>query len=305
MLALVARDPPRARARAWPSSGSSTSCTRFARPWTGSSPSTSGATLMEGPPDAVMASPEVQRVYLGIDVHVSLLARPRALARSTATSRRCSAISLDVAEGETVAVIGANGSRQDARFSAPLAGAVPVPPAPSSSTARGRRAARADAGRAGASCSCPRAGRSSRASRVRGEPPGRRLPRARRARGRSSASMRSSRCSPSGRRAARHQPLGRRAADARHRPRAHGQSAAPARGRDLARPGAAGGQELYERAGERQGGGHDAARRRAGREPGAGGRPARLLPPQGRGRARGRARASSSRERIAAAYFGT
>jgi branched-chain amino acid transport system ATP-binding protein len=27
-----------------------------------------GRTLMEGPPDAVMASPEVQRVYLGIDV---------------------------------------------------------------------------------------------------------------------------------------------------------------------------------------------------------------------------------------------
>ena len=27
-----------------------------------------GKTLVEGPPDAVMASPEVQRVYLGIDV---------------------------------------------------------------------------------------------------------------------------------------------------------------------------------------------------------------------------------------------
>ena len=27
-----------------------------------------GRSLMDGPPDAVMASPEVQRVYLGIDV---------------------------------------------------------------------------------------------------------------------------------------------------------------------------------------------------------------------------------------------
>jgi branched-chain amino acid transport system ATP-binding protein len=27
-----------------------------------------GAAIMDGPPDAVMASPEVQRVYLGIDV---------------------------------------------------------------------------------------------------------------------------------------------------------------------------------------------------------------------------------------------
>ncbi len=27
-----------------------------------------GRCLMDGPPDAVMASPEVQRVYLGIDV---------------------------------------------------------------------------------------------------------------------------------------------------------------------------------------------------------------------------------------------
>ena len=27
-----------------------------------------GKTLVEGPPDVVMASPEVQRVYLGIDV---------------------------------------------------------------------------------------------------------------------------------------------------------------------------------------------------------------------------------------------
>src|SRR5262249_36617752 len=100
---------------------------------------------------------------------------------------------------------------------------------------------------------------------------------------------------------ARHQSLWRRAADAGDRPRPHVQPEAAAHRRDLARPGAGGGQAALRRAGHRHCRGHDHGRRRAGREPGAAHRAARVLLPERRRvalGAAGRAQSRSHRRRV-------
>ena len=87
---LVERRSGACAARASRSSGSSTSCTRCARVVDRLVAIDFGRSAdATGPPDEVMASPEVQRVYLGIDVREPCSACASST-RSTATSRRSS-----------------------------------------------------------------------------------------------------------------------------------------------------------------------------------------------------------------------
>ena len=163
-------------------------------------------------------SPEVQRVYLGHRGRERCCAS-RDLSAFYGDFQALFGISLEVDEGEMVAVIGANG-----------AGKIDLP------ARAGRRCCRVPAapscfdGRPIGGLPAHRARRSRHRAGARGaahlpqpvasgEPAGRRLSRGARGRGRSSACTRLFPVLGERRGQPRHQPLGRRAADARHRPR--------------------------------------------------------------------------------------
>ena len=70
-----------------------------------------GRKIAEGEPREVMASAAVREVYLGVDGGLTgALWRSSPSTPATATSRRCSGCRSTSSEGETVAIIGANGA---------------------------------------------------------------------------------------------------------------------------------------------------------------------------------------------------
>lgn len=94
----------------------------------------SGAKIADGPPDDVLADPEVRRVYLGSESHGVATARPASGARDALAAQgltvrygkatALSNVSINVPEGSVTAVVGLNGAGKSTLFNA-ICGLVP------------------------------------------------------------------------------------------------------------------------------------------------------------------------------------